>query len=59
MDLVIKVLALALGITLIIKYVCVDLPIAPTATNALIGISLPAGIMALLLIWRNSQGNPR
>ncbi|ELR96289.1 hypothetical protein [Gloeocapsa sp. PCC 73106] len=59
MVLVIKVMAIALVISLLIKYVCVYLPITPSTTNALIGIFFPAGVMALLLLWRNSQGQPK
>jgi hypothetical protein len=50
-----KVFAIALVIALLIKYICVNLPIPPSSTNALIGVFLPPGIMILLLSWRSKQ----
>lgn len=52
-----KVVAIALVIAILIKYVAVELPIAFSPTNALIGVFLPPVIMVLLLIWRTSQNN--
>ena len=50
-----KVFAIALAIALLIKYICVDLPIPPSSTNALIGVFIPPGVMILLLFWRSKQ----
>jgi hypothetical protein len=50
--LVIKVFAVSLAVSIAIKYGGANLPIPATATSALIGVLLPALLMALVLAWR-------
>jgi hypothetical protein len=53
--LVIKVFALSLVLSIAIKYGGAALPIPATATSALLGVWLPALLMALVLAWRWQQ----
>jgi membrane protein implicated in regulation of membrane protease activity len=49
---VLKVFVLSLGLSLLIKYVLVSVPLPPTATNALIIVLSPIAIIAIALLWR-------
>ncbi|MBR8828675.1 MAG: hypothetical protein DSM107014_12380 [Gomphosphaeria aponina SAG 52.96 = DSM 107014] len=47
-----KVFILSAGLSLIIKYGGMMLPIGATYQNALLGICLPPSMLALALWWR-------
>ncbi|MBD2519143.1 hypothetical protein H6G93_30125 [Nostoc sp. FACHB-973] len=49
---VLKLLLLSALISALIKYIAPSLSISATATNALIIVLLPSGIMAIALLWR-------
>ncbi|MFH7024528.1 MAG: hypothetical protein ACHBN1_03795 [Heteroscytonema crispum UTEX LB 1556] len=49
---VLKVFLLSVGISLLIRYVLPSVPIAATATNALIIVLSPIAIIAIALLWR-------
>jgi hypothetical protein len=51
-DFILKVFLISLGLSLLIKYVLPWVPIAATATNALILVLLPTAIMAIALLLR-------
>lgn len=48
----VKVLVFSAALSLLIKYGGRLLPLAPTATNALIGVIFPTLALALALGWR-------
>jgi hypothetical protein len=49
---ILKVLILSIVLSLAIKYAAPSLAIPTTNLNALIGILLPTGAMAITLLWR-------
>ncbi|XHX77484.1 MAG: hypothetical protein RBJ76_24085 [Stenomitos frigidus ULC029] len=51
-----KVLAFSTVLSIAIKYAAPALPLAPTTTNALLAIWLPATIAVFALGWRWQQG---
>lgn len=59
-EFVLKVMVSSLALAIAIKYGGPLLPIAATATNAMIAVWLPSGLMALILLWqfvRKIEGN--
>lgn len=48
----VKVLVFSAALSLLIKYGGRLLPLAPTTTNALIGVIFPTLVLALALGWR-------
>jgi len=54
--LILKLFLISAAISAAIKYLAPSLNIPVTSTNALIAISLPSIVMAILLLWR---GRPR
>ncbi|WP_460205111.1 hypothetical protein [Scytonema sp. NUACC21] len=54
---VLKVLLLSAGLSVLIKYALPNLPIPPTATNALIIVFLPTVIVGSVLLWRFQNQN--
>ncbi len=53
--LILKLLILSAAISAAIKYLAPSLHIPVTSTNALIAISLPSIVMAILLLWRGQR----
>jgi hypothetical protein len=47
-----KVFILSAGVSVLIKYGGPNLPVAPTAVNALIAVLTPTVILAIALPWR-------
>jgi membrane protein implicated in regulation of membrane protease activity len=50
-----KVLVFSTALAMVIKYGAPVLPLAPTTTNALLAVWLPATLAALALGWRWQQ----
>lgn len=55
-EFLVKVLILSVGLSVLIKYGGPLLSIAPTNSNAVLGITIPPLIMALAL-WQRTYGN--
>lgn len=54
-QIILKLFLLSAAISAAIKYLAPSLHIPVTSTNALIAITLPSLVMAILLIWRGQQ----